>query len=141
MLHCVCAWITKHSTPLTMKNNYLMTKNDNSFDRLGQVTVFSKIDHRSGYWQFRVNPNDMAKTTFNTGYGQYEILVKPVLAAFQTLMNQVLILWLDRFVLVYLGEFLINSKSMYVCTEALIALRRCELYAVPKNFETDLTEL
>lgn len=56
---------------LTKQYNYPLPRIDESFDRLGQATVFSKIDLRSGYWQVRVDPDDVPKTAFNTRYGQY----------------------------------------------------------------------
>jgi hypothetical protein len=50
---------------------------DESFDQLSRAKVFSKIDLKSGYWQVRVDPEDVSKTAFNTRYEQYEFLVMP----------------------------------------------------------------
>lgn len=135
---------------LTTKDNYPLPRIDESFNRLGQATIFSKIDLRSGYWQVRIEPDDVPKTAFNTRYGQHESLVMPfgltnAPAAFQTLMNQILRPWLDNFVLVYLDDILIYSQNMEEhiihVKKVLNALRENELYANPSKSEFGLTEL
>ena len=57
---------------LTVKNKYPFQRIEDLFDQLKGVSVFSKIDLRSGYYQLRVKEVDMPKTTFRTRYGHYE---------------------------------------------------------------------
>ncbi|GKE40207.1 putative reverse transcriptase domain-containing protein, partial [Tanacetum coccineum] len=62
---------------LTVKNRYPLSRIDDLFDQLQGSRVYSKIDLRSGYHQFRVREEDILKTTFRTRYGYYEFQVMP----------------------------------------------------------------
>jgi hypothetical protein len=46
---------------ITIRNRYPLPRIDKFFDRLGQSRIFSKIDLKSGYWQMRVEPDDVPK--------------------------------------------------------------------------------
>ena len=86
------------------------------FDKLIRARVFSKIDLRSGYHQLKISPSDIEKTTFTTSYGVYEYTVMSVgltnaPAYFMYLMNKVFIKYLDKFVVVFIDDILVYSKS------------------------------
>lgn len=80
---------------VTIKNQYSLLHIDDLFDQLQGVTVFSKIDLRTGYHQLRIREEDIAKTAFESKYKNYEFMMMPfgltnVVVAFMGLMNHVL---------------------------------------------------
>ncbi|GJR37571.1 putative reverse transcriptase domain-containing protein [Tanacetum coccineum] len=102
---------------LTVKNRYPLPKIDDLFDQLQGSRVYSKIDLRYGYHQLRIREEDIPKTAFRTHYGHYEFQVMPfgltnALAIFMDLMNRVCKPYLDRFVIVFIDDILIYSKSI-----------------------------
>ncbi|GKD15232.1 reverse transcriptase domain-containing protein [Tanacetum coccineum] len=62
---------------LTMKNRYPLPRINDLFDQLQGLSVYSKIDLRSGYHQLIVHNEDFPKMAFRTPYGHYEFQVMP----------------------------------------------------------------
>jgi hypothetical protein len=123
---------------VTIKNKYPLPRIDLLFDQLAGAKVFSKIDLRSGYHQIKIRHEDVSKTTFTTRYGFYEYLVMSfgltnASAHFMYLMNLVFMPELDKFVVVFIDDILIYSKSKEEHAEHLrIVLQRLrdhQLYA------------
>ena len=88
------------------------------------ASAFSKIDLRSGYHQLKIKESDVPKSAFHTKYGHYEFLVMSfgltnAPAAFMDLMNRVLRAYLDKFVIVFIDDILIYSRSRVEHAEQL----------------------
>jgi hypothetical protein len=86
------------------------------FDQLASARVFSKVDLRLGYHQIKIHLEDVPKTTFSTRYGLYEYLVilfglTNAPAHFMYPMNSIFMPELDKFVVVFIDDILIYSKS------------------------------
>ncbi|GJY24561.1 putative nucleotidyltransferase, ribonuclease H [Tanacetum coccineum] len=101
---------------LTNKNCYPLPKIDNLFDQLQGSEYFSKINLRFGSHQLRVHKDDIPKTAFRTRYGHFEFTVMPfgltnTLAVFMDLMNRVCRPYLDKFVIVFIDDILVYSKT------------------------------
>jgi hypothetical protein len=101
---------------VTIKNKYPLPRIDILFDQLAGAKVFSKVDLRSGYHQIKIHPEDVPKTAFSTRYEFYEYLVMSfgltnAPAHFMYPMNSVLMPELDKFVVVFIDDILIYSKS------------------------------
>jgi hypothetical protein len=80
------------------------------------ASVFLKIDLRSGYHQLKIWESDIPKTSFRTQYGLYEYTVMPfeltnAPAYFMYLTNKVFMEYWDKFVVVFIDDILIFSKT------------------------------
>ncbi|GKA45174.1 putative reverse transcriptase domain-containing protein [Tanacetum coccineum] len=123
---------------LTVKNRYPLPRIDDLFDQLQGSSVYSKIDLRSGYHQLIVCDEDIPKTAFRTCNGHYEFQVMlfgltNAPAVFMDLMNRVCKPYLDKFVIIFIDDILIYSKSEEEHAEhlklILELLKKEELYA------------
>ncbi|GKD84941.1 putative reverse transcriptase domain-containing protein, partial [Tanacetum coccineum] len=111
---CIDYW---ELNKLTVKNRYPLPRIDDLFDQLKGSNVYSKIDLRYGHYEFQVMPFGLTNAP----------------AVFMDLMNRVCKPYLDKFVIVFIDDILIYSKSEKEHGEHLKAilelLKKEELYA------------
>jgi hypothetical protein len=101
---------------VTVKNKYHLPRIIDLFDQLKNEKIFSKIDLILGYHQVIIKDEYINKTGFRTMYGHYEFIVVPfglsnAPIVFMCLTNGIFREYLDKFVIVFLDDILIYSKS------------------------------
>ena len=123
---------------MTIKNRYPLPRIDDLFDQVGGSRIFSNIDLWSGYHQVWIRDEDIHKTAFHTRYIHYEFVVMlfgltnaPV--NFMCMMNSIFSKYLYKFLLVFIDDILVYSKSKEEHEEHLYivlqVLREHQIYA------------
>ncbi|KYQ96678.1 LTR-retrotransposon skipper [Tieghemostelium lacteum] len=102
---------------VTKKNATTLPTKEDLMGRTNNAKYFTKIDLRGGYWQIPMDPKDIEKTAIKTRYGNFEFLVMPFgltngPATFMTLMNKLFLHCVDKFVVIFLDDILIYSKTL-----------------------------
>ena len=110
---CIDYWALNK---VTVKNNYPLPRVDDLLDRLVGAKYFCRIDLKSGYYQIWINEGDVHKTTMRTRYGSYKFLVMPfglcnAPATFMSIMNSVFHKEMDKYVVIYIDDLLVFSKT------------------------------
>jgi len=144
---CIDYW---QLNKVTIKNRYPVSRIEDLMDQLVGARVFSKIDLRLVYHQIKVKDEDMQKTAFRTHYKHYEYTVMPfgvtnAPGVFMEYMNCMFHTYLDRFVVVFIDDILIYSKSEEEHAEhlriVLQVLKEKKLYAKLSKCEFWLKEV
>nr|GEU41202.1 putative reverse transcriptase domain-containing protein [Tanacetum cinerariifolium] len=140
----------KELNKLTIKNRYLLHRIDDLFDQLQRSQFFSQVDLKSGYHQLRVHEDDIPKTVFRTRYGHFEFTLMPfgltnAPAVFKDLMNRVYRPYLEKFLIVFIEDILIYSKTWEEHVEhlrlVLELLKKVKMYAKFSKCEIWLREV
>ncbi|GBG64382.1 hypothetical protein CBR_g41583 [Chara braunii] len=102
---------------INVKNAEPLPCIDDLLDLVQGCRYFSKIDMKSGHHEIAIRPESQHKTAFQTRYGLYEFVVMPfglcnAPGTFQHAMNKIFHDYLDKFVIVYLDDTLIFSRTV-----------------------------
>ena len=101
---------------LTVKNKYPLPRIDDMLDALSGAKVFSSLDLRQAYHQIKLQDSDKPKTAFRTPFGHYQwatlsMGLTNAPAVFQAVVNNIFRPYLGKFVVVYLDDICVYSKS------------------------------
>ena len=144
----VCDW--RDLNKIRIKNQACLPNIDDLFDAFQGSTYFTKLDLRSGYNQIRIEEAAIPRTIINTPSGHFQFTVMGFgltygPATFQTLMNKILQLYLRKFVVVFLDDILISSKSWKDRIDHLRivvnTLRSHELYCEPCKCDFGISDV
>ena len=122
----------------TVKNRYPLPRVDDLLDKLKGASYFSSIDLQQGYNQIRISETDIPKSAFRTPFGHYEYTVLSfglanAPATFQAVMDRIFRPHIDKFVICYLDDILVYSKTLEEHLQhlrvVLDVLRQQQLYA------------
>ena len=110
MVHC------RAFNSQTNKDIYPLPRIDDVCNKLSQATCLSVIDLSSGYHQVHLVPGDTEKTALVIWYGLFEYMVLThglcnTPSTFQCLMNSAMHGYVNKFVLVYLDDVLVDSDD------------------------------
>jgi hypothetical protein len=102
---------------ITKKDRYPIPLVDELMDRLAGAKFFTKLDIRQGFHRIRIDPDSQDLTTFRTRYGMYKYKVVPFglsngPAVFQRYVNSTFFDYLNKFMIVFMDDLLIYSKTI-----------------------------
>ena len=132
----------RKTNEITKKNQYPISRQMEIFASFEGAGWFTLLDLASGYWQVEIDPKSREVIAFITPWGLFKWNRMPfglcnVPATFQRLMNQVLRKYLRKFILVYLDDIIIYSKTFKEHKEhvqlVFEALRATSLMMKPKK--------
>ncbi|KAI5954743.1 hypothetical protein KGF57_003766 [Candida theae] len=100
----------------TIADSFPLPQTEDLLESIGSCCYLSKLDLISGYHQIPMDPESVPLTAFVTPYGLFEWTVMPfglrnAPATFQRAMNTIFQKALNRFIIIYLDDILVFSKT------------------------------
>lgn len=135
---------------ITVRNQWPIPRPDDTFDALAGAKVYSALDMQSGYFQLRINDEDVEKTAFKVPGGLYQWRVLPfgltnAPSTFQAAMSSIFGDLIGKCLLIYLDDLIVFSRSAEEhevhLRQVLSRLREHRLYAKAKKCEFNMKEL
>ena len=101
----------------TIKDQFPLPRIDSLLERMGQATVFTKLELVSRYYQIAMEETSIQKIAFQMNRAHFEFFVMPFRlcnapATFQRLMNKVFANNIGKIIIVYLDNILVFSRDM-----------------------------
>lgn len=101
---------------MTLRNRFPIPRIDTLLDSLAGSKIYSSIDLRQAYHQIKLVDSDRPKSAFRTPMGHYEWVTLSMgltnaPAVFQSVMNNIFRPYLGKFVVVYLDDICVYSKT------------------------------
>ena len=101
---------------ITRKDAHPLPKTEELLDHLHKAKIFSTLDLLSGFHQIPMHRDSIPKTAFATHKGLFEFLRMPMglatsPASFERLVEQISALQLWVFLLLYIDDIIIYSKT------------------------------
>lgn len=142
----------RHLNSITIKDRHPLPLIHEMQDRIGGAKYFSKYDITNAYHRIRIKPGHEWKTAFRTKFGHYEYKVMPfgltnAPATFQRFIFKALEEYLDIFVVAYLDDILVFSKTLEEHVkhnklvlqkmreaEVTLKLKKCEFHVQETSF-------
>jgi hypothetical protein len=142
----------RHLNSITIKDRHPLPLIHEIQDRIQGAKYFSKYDITNAYNRIRIKAGHEWKTAFRTKYGHFEYMVMPfgltnAPATFQRFIFSALEEYLDDFVIAYLDDILVfskteeehvehNKKVLQKLREAAVTLKlkKCEFHVQETSF-------
>ena len=121
---------------ITIKNSHALPRIDDLLDSIQGAKFFSSMDLLQGFYQLPLQDSDKAKTAFKTNFGHFQFRVVSMglsnaQSVFQRIMNDIFKEYLNKFVVIYLDDILIFSRT---AEEHLTHIRKVLEAIRKKNF-------